>query len=123
MREHPTISVNISMDQAWCRSKHPPRIAKNVVAIADTDAQTNVWSLLSYLFMFFIAESIQSFSGIIFYAPKIGDVSSIMNSVQHRNIQTYGAPFGKILFILLHLFFELIYDKISSNYPKYIFDI
>ena len=27
--------------------------------------------------MFFIAESIQSFSGIIFYAPKIGDISSI----------------------------------------------
>ena len=26
--------------------------------------------------MFFIAESIQSFSGIIFYAPKIGDISS-----------------------------------------------
>ena len=28
--------------------------------------------------MFFIAESIQSFSGIIFYAPKIGDISSLM---------------------------------------------
>ena len=26
--------------------------------------------------MFFIAESIQSFSGIIFFAPKIGDISS-----------------------------------------------
>ena len=49
MREHPTISVNISMDQAWCRSKHPPRIAKNVVAIADTGAQTNVWSLREFL--------------------------------------------------------------------------
>ena len=49
MREHPTISVNISMDQAWCRSKHPPPIAKNVVAIADTGAQTNVWSLREFL--------------------------------------------------------------------------
>ena len=27
--------------------------------------------------MFFIAESIQSFSGFIFYAPKIGDISSV----------------------------------------------
>ena len=31
----------------------------------------------------------------------------------------YGAPFGKILFILLHLFFELIYDEI---WPIYIYD-
>ena len=49
MRKHPTISVNISMDQAWCRSKHPPHIAKNVVAVADTGSQTNVWSLRKFL--------------------------------------------------------------------------
>ena len=47
--EHPTISVNISMDQAWCRDKHPPHTAKNVVAIADTGTQTNVSSLREFL--------------------------------------------------------------------------
>ena len=29
--------------------KHPPHIAKNVVAVADTSAQTNVWSLREFL--------------------------------------------------------------------------
>ena len=38
---------------------------------------------LVQLFMFFIAESIQSFSGIIFYAPKIGDISSISFNKKH----------------------------------------
>ena len=33
--------------------------------------------------MFFIAESIQSFSGIIFYAPKIGDISSVLFAFVH----------------------------------------
>ena len=42
-------SIKISMNQAWCRSKHPSHVTKNVVAVADTGAQTNVWSLREFL--------------------------------------------------------------------------
>ena len=49
MRDHPTIKVCISMDNSWCHTKRVPIAAKNVIAIADTGAQTNVWSLRSFL--------------------------------------------------------------------------
>ena len=37
---------------------------------------------------------------------------SVKDFFMFKNECAYGAPFGKILFILLHLFFELIYDEI-----------
>ena len=49
MRDHPTIKVCISMDNLWCRTRHAPIVARNVIAIANTGAQTNVWSLCNFL--------------------------------------------------------------------------
>ena len=41
--------------------------------------------------MFFIAESIQSFSGIIFYAPKIGDISSVVQFVSQTKSDCFSS--------------------------------
>ena len=49
MRAHPVIAVCVSMDKSWCRTRHGPIVARNVPAIADTGAQTNVWSLRHFL--------------------------------------------------------------------------
>ena len=49
MRDHPTVKVYISMDNSWCRSRHALIVARNVIAIADTGAQTNEWSLRNFL--------------------------------------------------------------------------
>ena len=49
MRDHPTIKVCISMDNSWCRTRHAPIVARNVIAIVDTGAQTNAWSLRNFL--------------------------------------------------------------------------
>ena len=49
MRAHPVITVCVSMDKSWCRTRHGPIVARNVPAIADTGAQTDVWSLRHFL--------------------------------------------------------------------------
>ena len=49
MRAHPLITVCVSTDKSWCRTRHGPIVARNVPAIADTGAQTNVWLLLLFL--------------------------------------------------------------------------
>ena len=49
MRDHPTIKACISMDNSWCRTRHAPFVARNIIAIADTGAQTNMWSLRNFL--------------------------------------------------------------------------
>ena len=49
MRDHPTIKVCISMNKSWCRTRHASIVVRNVLAIADTGAQTNVWSLRNFL--------------------------------------------------------------------------
>ena len=49
MRAHPLITVCVSMDKSWCRTRHGPIVARNVPAIADTGAQINVWSLRHFL--------------------------------------------------------------------------
>ena len=48
MHRHPEILVNIFIDGATY-SGAPAKVARNVTAIADTGAQTNVWSLDAFL--------------------------------------------------------------------------
>ena len=48
MQGHTEILVNIFIDGAT-HSGAPAKVARNVTAIADTDAQTNVWSLDAFL--------------------------------------------------------------------------
>ena len=49
MLDHSTMKVCISMDNSWCRTRYAPIVARNVLAIADTSAQTNVWSTRNFL--------------------------------------------------------------------------
>ena len=49
MRAHLLITLCVSKDNSWCRTRHGPAVARNVPAIADTGAQTNVWSLHHFL--------------------------------------------------------------------------
>ena len=49
MRAHPLITVCVSMDNSWCRTRHGPTVARNAPAIVDTGAQTNAWSLRHFL--------------------------------------------------------------------------
>ena len=46
---HPLITVCVSVDKSWCRTRHGPIVARKVPAIADTGAQTNVRSLRHFL--------------------------------------------------------------------------
>ena len=45
MREHPKVQITISVDRAQAHGESTSVRATNVTAIADTDAQVNVWSL------------------------------------------------------------------------------
>ena len=49
MREHPTVQVTISLDDHQYRNDHLSVVARGVTAVADTGAQTNVWSLRDFL--------------------------------------------------------------------------
>ena len=37
------------MDNSWCRTRNALIVARNVLAIADTGVQTNMWSLGNFL--------------------------------------------------------------------------
>ena len=49
MLDHLTIKECISMNNSWCRTRDALIVARNVIAIADTGAQINVWSLRKFL--------------------------------------------------------------------------
>ena len=51
MSNHPVVYVSVAADEAWCRTNYAPTptYARYVPAIADTGAQTNVWSLPDFL--------------------------------------------------------------------------
>ena len=46
MLDHPTIKL---CDNSWYRTRDALIVARNVIAIADTGAQANVWSLRNFL--------------------------------------------------------------------------
>ena len=60
----------------------------------------------------FIATSLLNHTNLLLpFATPSDKVSNLLICMIVSRL-IYGAPFGKILFILLHLFFELIYDEI-----------
>ena len=43
------VYVSVFAEEAWCCTNYTPTCARNVLAIADTGAQANVWSLQDFL--------------------------------------------------------------------------
>ena len=43
------VYVCVPADEAWCHTNYAPKYTRNVLAIADTEAQNNVWSLQDFL--------------------------------------------------------------------------
>ena len=65
MLDHSTIKMCVSMDNSWCRTRHASIVTRNVPAIADTGAQTNVWSLRNFLAAGFIRSILISASDLV----------------------------------------------------------
>ena len=67
MYDHPTIKLCIFVDNLWYRTRHAPIVTRNVLAIADTGAQTNSWSLRNFLAAGFNPLRTITFPGINFF--------------------------------------------------------